>query len=61
MFNLFYWLGIPCYGCPYRDKNHFRVEKENAKFRKEINRLRKIMIEEGINFGGSIYVEGQKE
>jgi hypothetical protein len=60
MFNLFYWLGIPCLGCPYRDKNHYRIEKENAGLRKENSRLREIIYAEGINCGGSIYVEGQK-
>lgn len=61
MFNLLYWLGIPCLCCPYRDENHIRVEKENANLRKELSKMREVMIEEGISYGGSIYVEGQRE
>jgi hypothetical protein len=37
------------------------VEKENANLRKELSKMREVMIEEGISYGGSIYVEGQRE
>jgi len=51
---------VPCVGCPFRDDDNRKVTDRNYELAKENSRLRKIMIENGINYGGSIYVEGQK-
>jgi len=60
--NPLFWfcLIVPCFGCPWRDETHEKDAKEKDRLRKIISRQNEIMIENGINYGGPIYVEGQK-
>jgi hypothetical protein len=60
--NPLFWfcLMVPCFGCPWRDDDHRKDAKEKAALREENSRLRQLAIENGINYGGSIYVTGQK-
>jgi hypothetical protein len=44
---------------PAAGESERKARRENYELRTENARLRQIMIEEGINYGGSIYVEGQ--
>jgi hypothetical protein len=48
------------FGCPFQDIKEKAAAKREAEKDKELEWRRKVMIEEGINYGGSIYVTGQK-
>lgn len=54
------WLLFPCPWCPWRDDEHEKDRQEKAGLREENSRLRKIMIQNGLEAAGSIYVRGER-
>ncbi len=55
-----WWLIAPCFYCPFRDDDHRKDAKEKAELRKDRDYWKNLAIENGLETGGSIYVQGQK-
>lgn len=55
------WPFCQLFGCPFRKENEIKEANLKAEMQKELEWRRQVMIEEGINTGGSIYVKGQEE
>jgi hypothetical protein len=55
-----WWLIAPCPYCPFRDKGNKKADKIIAELTEDNRGLRQQAIENGLEVGGSIYVEGQE-
>jgi hypothetical protein len=48
------------FGCPWADELLVNALNRAVKAEEEVARLQQRMIDKGIDYGGSIYVEGQR-
>jgi hypothetical protein len=55
------WPFCQIFGCPFKDDNQIKEDQQKAKMREELDWWRENGAEEGISYGGSVYVEGQRK
>ena len=55
------WPFCQIFGCPFKDDNQIKEDQQKAKMWEELDWWRENGAEEGISYGGSIYVEGQRK